>query len=305
MIAGVRARESGRLFHDPFAAQMAGQHGMALATRFCQRSPELGGMVASRTWHLDRTIREYLEAGGRDLVIIGVGWDMRPFRMPLPAGTRIVELDFPTTLRERQRRIDQLGIATPGGVQRIAAPVDVRTMPLGAVLKGHIRPERPLLLAWEGMSMYFQEEEVRRVLHGMLPLFRNPDSLLWVDLVDKLAIAHPQRFSESVQNFMRGMQILGEPFTFGVDSIEDFMASSGFECRDVVASDVCLGDHSDPVYDIYRFCVASADPAAVQRSLETRHDAGVEAIPRPHISLDAAEASEPRAPSLPDRGQAE
>ena len=135
LIAGVRARESGRLFHDPYAAHMAGDHGVALATRFCQRSNELGGMVAAQTWHLDRTIQEYVDAGGRDLVIIGVGWDMRPFRMPLPRGMRIYELDFPTTLEERERRIDDLGIKTPAGVHRFSAAVDARTMPLCDVLR--------------------------------------------------------------------------------------------------------------------------------------------------------------------------
>ncbi len=62
MIAGVRARESGTLYEDPYAAEMAGQHGVALASRFCERLPELGGMVAARTHHLDREILQFLDA---------------------------------------------------------------------------------------------------------------------------------------------------------------------------------------------------------------------------------------------------
>lgn len=257
LIAGVRARESGGLFDDPFAARMAGQHGMALASRFCQRSPQLGGMVAARTRHLDQSILDFVASGGRDVVILGVGWDMRPFRLPLPEGTRVYELDFPTTLLERRRRLEELAIRLPPGVRRIEAPVDLRTTDLADALRQHLDFRRPVFVAWEGMSMYFQENEVRRILQGMMPVLEHPASRLWVDLVDRRAVVSPEAFGESVQAFMRGMQILGEPFTFGTESVDQFMADNEMACREVVASDLFLKGRRDPVYALYRFCLAS------------------------------------------------
>lgn len=260
LIAGVRARESGRLFEDPYAARMAGQHGVALATRFCERSPQLGGMVAARTRHLDTAIQQFTAAGGRDIVILGVGWDMRPFRLPLPEDTRVFELDFPTTLAERANRLKDLGIQDPPGITRIGIPFDLRNMPLSEVLGLQIDPGTPVFIAWEGMSMYFQEPEVARILHGMTPLLEHPESRLWVDIVHRYAVEHPEAFPDSVQAFMRGMQILGEPFTFGADSVEEYMARQGLYCHESVASDTFLDDRRDPVYALYRFCVASAQP---------------------------------------------
>lgn len=73
MIAGVRALENGRLFNDPFAESMAGEHGLAVASRMCQKLPQLGRMVASRTAHLDSAIREFFAGGGRQLVLVR-GW---------------------------------------------------------------------------------------------------------------------------------------------------------------------------------------------------------------------------------------
>ena len=259
LIAGVRAHQSGKTIQDPYAAHMAGQHGMAIAKRFCDRSPQLGGMVAARTLHLDTAMMNFVAKGGRDIVIVGVGWDMRPFRLPLPSGTRIFELDFPTTLTERRRRLAQLMVAEPIGVSRCSIPLDVRTMPLAPSLTEHLDASNRVFIAWEGMSMYFQEDEVRSVLKGMIPLLRHPDSLLWMDLVDRRAVEHPEEFPESVGNFMRGMQILGEPFTFGIDSVPEFVESSGLRCLEVVSSDLCLRGRKDPVYSIYNFCVASAD----------------------------------------------
>lgn len=291
LIAGVRARENGKIYRDDHAGSMAGPHGMALATRFCERSPQLGGMVAARTWHLDTALANFVASGGRDIVIVGVGWDMRAFRLPFPAGTRIFELDFPTTLTERSRRLSALDIADQPGVKRIQIPIDVRTMSLAPVLAEHIISESPVFVAWEGMNMYLQQEDVERVLEGMLPLLRHPDSLLWVDLVDHDAIQHPESYPESVRNFMRGMQILGEPFTFGPASIDEFLRKAGLRSLEVVPSDVCLGGTHDPVYDIYKFCVAaSASNAARVDPLtfrKTRIDKKSHPLLEPHATAES------------------
>ena len=245
------------MFDDPFAARIAGEHGVALAARFCNKTPQLGGMVAARTRHLDLQILEYARSGGRDLVLLGAGYDMRPFRLGLPSGTRVYELDFPTVLADRQRRLDSYGIRDPDHLTRVQVPIDLRSTPLACALHGIVDYTSPIFLAWEGMSMYFEEAEVRTMLAGMAPLLRNNRSRLWLDVVDERAVRQPEIFPE-VQAFMAGMQMLGEPFVFGVESAQEFMESNGFHCHQTVSSDVFLGARADPVYSVYHFCIASA-----------------------------------------------
>jgi methyltransferase (TIGR00027 family) len=248
------------LFEDPFAERVAGEHGLALATRFCEKSPQLGGMVAARTRHLDLQILEFAASGGRDLVLLGVGYDMRPFRLSLPAGMRVYELDFPTVLADRRRRLDEFFIKEPGDVTRIQVPIDLRSTPLAAALEGIVDFTSPIFIAWEGMSMYFEEAEVRSMLAGMAMLLRNNRSRLWLDLVDERAVVQPDIFPE-VKAFMTGMQLLGEPFVFGVKSPKKFIESTGFRCLQTVSSDVFFVDRTDPVYSIYHFCTASTGAA--------------------------------------------
>lgn len=257
MIAGVRARETGTLFNDPFAEAMAGQHGMAVATRFCQRTPQLGRMVAARTRHLDDVVMAFTAAGGRDIVNVGVGWDMRPFRLHLPEGVTFYELDFPTTLAERQLRLDTHGITDRPGIVREQFPIDLRSMTLQQALDGQIPTDRPVLVIWEGMSMYFQEDDVTAILKDIESLLVHQDSLLWVDMVDREPVVNTAAFPPSIQNFMRGMQVLGEPFTFGSDTPGEFIDQSGLRTLDVVTSDVFFPDETDPVYSIYQFCVVT------------------------------------------------
>jgi methyltransferase (TIGR00027 family) len=260
LIAGVRARESGGLFDDPFAARIAGEHGLALAARFLEKSPQHGPMIAARTRHLDAQILEYVRLGGRDLVLLGSGYDMRPFRLKFPAGMRVYELDFPTMLADRQRRIDEFGVKDSENITRAKVPIDLRSTPLAAALDGIVDFTSPIFIAWEGLSMYFEEAEVRAMLAGMLPLLRNNRSRLWLDLADQRAVNQPDIYPE-VKAFIRRIQLLGEPFVFGVESVREFMESNGFRCHETVCSDVYLADHSDPVYSLYYFCVASAAAA--------------------------------------------
>lgn len=292
LIAGVRARQTGTLFEDPYAAEMAGKHGVALAERFCERSPQLGGMVAARTRHLDAVVANFLAAGGRHLAAVGVGWDMRPFRLDMPRGAVFYELDFPTTLIERERRLTELGLETPSGVERVSAPIDLRTMPLAETLQQHLPDDEPVLILWEGMSMYFDEAEVREVLAGFVPVLTHPKSLLWLDLVDRAPIESPQSYGPSVEEFMRGMQILGEPFTFGSDRPTEFLADCGLNSLEVVPSGIYFSDVRDPIYEIYRFCTvnhaahAAGDwPATFQPTrLDTR-----QTVPAPHFRPEAAQ----------------
>ncbi|MCA9101059.1 MAG: SAM-dependent methyltransferase [Planctomycetales bacterium] len=290
MIAGVRARENGELFDDPYADAMAGQHGRALAERFCERSPQLGGMVAARTWHLDSHMSHYLAGGGRNVVIVGVGWDMRTFRLDLLEGTRVFELDLPPVLAERRRRLAELGIDDPPGVERTMVPIDLSTTSLASAMREHVAPDESVFVAWEGMSMYFEEDEAQRVLRGMAPMFGNPQSRLWCDVIRRDAIERPESYGASVANFMRGMQILGEPFRFGVDRVEDYVRANGFRCLKSVTSDVCLPNKSDPVYSIYEFCVAAGEPARV----------GTPHALRPHIDAKSQMTQGPMLPTTDD-----
>jgi methyltransferase (TIGR00027 family) len=202
-------------------------------------------------------IMDFAENGGKELVLLGAGYDMRPFRLSFPAGMRVYELDFPAVLVDRQQRLDQFGVKDPPGVRRIQVPTDLRVTTLSSALSEMIDFSVPVFVAWEGMSMYFEEPEVRSILRGILPVLQNTDSRLWVDFVSEQAISNPQIFSE-VAAFMEGMQMLGEPFIFGTRSVEAFMRSNGFQCREVVGSDA-FTEKEDPVYSIYSFCLASPD----------------------------------------------
>ncbi|WP_197528536.1 YiiD C-terminal domain-containing protein [Aeoliella mucimassa] len=295
MIAGVRAQENGTLFSDPYAETMAGQHGVAVASRFCQRTPQLGPMVAARTRHLDELMHRFMQSGGRHIVNIGVGWDMRLFRLNPPEGTTFYELDFPSTLDERTVRLEKNNFKIPKGIARVPLPIDLRCMTLPDVLDGVVPKDEPILFVWEGMSMYFEEPDTLRILGEIKSMLTHSDSMLWFDLVDREPVVNPAAFPESIQNFMHGMQILGEPFVFGSDAPQELLEKAGLRCLDVVTSDVYFPETTDPLFSIYQFCTAAGAatethhvPKAFRRP-DLPHK--VPTVPRGQVVVDNSQSS--------------
>lgn len=258
MIAGVRAIEHGRMIDDPYAETMARQRGIEIARRFCQHTPQLSRMVAARTLHLDRALMEFATAGGRNILIVGAGLDMRPFRLQYPSGTKIFEIDLPSMNDTRSERLADLGIATPKDIERIRIDHDVLTFDIVDQLSATYDLTGPLFIAWEGMNMYFNEDIVTKFLKSVRPLMRHRDSRLWMDIVERSAIETPEKHSASVQNFMLGMQKLGEPFVYGPESAEALARIVGMQCREAVTAQDLIPGATDPVHEVYRFCLLSA-----------------------------------------------
>ena len=101
MTAACRAMETARpdgLIRDPFAAQLAGERGMAIAHALAGLERMCFG-VGIRSRFLDELVRDTVAAEGITTVLsIGAGLDSRPWRLELPGTLRWVEVDFPEML---------------------------------------------------------------------------------------------------------------------------------------------------------------------------------------------------------------
>lgn len=107
MVAAWRAAESERrdaLFHDPFAARLAGEHGRAIVASL--RRGFLGGwQVVIRTVIIDEMIQQAVAAGADTIVNLGAGLDARPYRMELPQTLRWIEVDYPHVIDWKEEKL--------------------------------------------------------------------------------------------------------------------------------------------------------------------------------------------------------
>jgi methyltransferase (TIGR00027 family) len=98
-VAVYRARESARadaVFNDPYARDLAGERGQRIAASLADDNMEWA--TIARTYAFDRMVMGQV-AEGLDLVVnLAAGLDARPYRLPLPASLRWVEVDLPEIL---------------------------------------------------------------------------------------------------------------------------------------------------------------------------------------------------------------
>jgi methyltransferase (TIGR00027 family) len=253
LIAALRDRESSARnprFVDPFARGAAGVHGELLATRFLAHSPQLSEMVAQRTVAADGFIGSVAQA--RQLVLIGAGYDFRPYRLSdqLLSNT-VFEVDLPEMLEHRAQVVARFGLT---GVRTVPVPMNLELHDLGRELCSRgFDPQLPTAFIYEGTSMYLPDETNRRVLETIAQLMMSPDSRLWMDYVTASVVAGEEDATE-VKHFMAGMSSIGEPFVWGIGNAADFFATVRLALVSDSASDV-HPPSDDPVYDLYRFAV--------------------------------------------------
>jgi len=115
--AAARARESERpyrLFDDPLASALAGPEGFAWLNRM-EPVPGFGGPALYVVIHM-RFFDDFLlyacrGAGVKQVVLLAAGMDARAFRLSLPPGTCLYELDRPEALITKEEILAQTGVS--------------------------------------------------------------------------------------------------------------------------------------------------------------------------------------------------
>jgi methyltransferase (TIGR00027 family) len=255
LIAGVRAMgstEPNPLYFDPYSRVAAGVHGELLAKRFTGILPQLRDMVSARTKDADNCFLKSIAKGTKQIVFVGVGFDLRAFR--LLNGERniqVFELDLPYMLAEREKLLAR--IENLPHVQRKSIGINLQLEDFAQrLIENGFDPSLPSFFVLEGASMYFEEAVNKKIFQSLGELMDNAGSLLWVDIVAQSVIDGAAGFPE-IQSFLSRMEKLGEPFIFGVEDPTIYFSNLGFEIASRTPSNAYRPELSDPVFMLYEF----------------------------------------------------
>ena len=113
------------------------------------------GLAARVLWH-DAQVTSALDAGIRQVAVIGAGYDSRAWRFA-DDGVQFYELDHGTTQRDKMRR------APVDGPEYVEADLWIQSA-AQALLDHGLDATRPALFILEGLTMYLSEDVVRRQL---------------------------------------------------------------------------------------------------------------------------------------------
>jgi methyltransferase (TIGR00027 family) len=122
----------------------------------------LGRYFGVRTRVLDDLVLASVGAGARQVVLLGAGLDTRAFRLDLPRGTVVYELDRPDVLAFKRAVLDGLG-AKPIATARWIA-MDLREDWASALLAAGFAPTAPTVWLAEGLLLYLPATAERSLM---------------------------------------------------------------------------------------------------------------------------------------------
>ncbi len=186
--------------------------------------------VNARTHHMDNLLRQALDNGVSQVVIMGAGFDSRAYRFheQYPK-VRFFEIDLPATLQDKQNRVEKILERKPEWVTYV--PIDFNTQTLDEVLsKAGFIYDKQTFYVWEGVTYFISETGVNNTLK-FIAEHSAPGSQLVFDymLEDVVQGIDYSAYGSRMTVFWVAFQ--GEPYVFGIapENLEIFVNHRGLK----------------------------------------------------------------------------
>jgi methyltransferase (TIGR00027 family) len=197
----------------------------------------------ARTRHMDEVVLDEVGRGVRQLVLLGAGYDSRPYRFAdRLRDVRVLEVDLPELSAVKRRKVRRISGEPPPNVHYVE--VDFTRDDLGERLAahGHDR-EAPTLYLWSGVAPYLPEPSVRALLrfvagHGA------PETSIVFDYCFR-AVVDGEREAYGSRELLARVASIGEPLRSGIPDGEtaDYLAACGLRLESDLGPDDAVARH--------------------------------------------------------------
>jgi len=182
-----------------------------------RRLPGIMGNLLCRTRYIDDATEDAIRDGADQVVILGAGFDSRPYRIPGMAQCRVFEVDHPTTQAWKRKRLSQILGALPPHVTFV--PVDFNRQTLDAELdRAGLRPAASTFFIWEGVTQYITANAVDATFRFVSEAAA-PGSRIVFTYIRRGVIDGTIRM-DGREEILSETQRRGEPWEFGIVSEE-------------------------------------------------------------------------------------
>ncbi|MGA2112977.1 MAG: class I SAM-dependent methyltransferase [Anaerolineales bacterium] len=211
-----------RLFCDPVAGELVGGP-LRFLMRFASMrnltmkqtdavAKGIYGTQICRTRYIDEAVLAAVSQRIKQLVILGAGFDTRPYRFPEIKSVKVFEVDLPAVQEDKKKKLQRYLGQLPDNVTFIG--MDFDTQSLEAVFsEAAWDASEPAVFIWEAVTQYVSEEGVRRTLAfvGKSP----PGSILLFTYVLKSII----EWRSDIPDANRLMDVVARqsPWVFGLE----------------------------------------------------------------------------------------
>ena len=245
--AEARKRPEDRVCYDPFAESfLGGIYGLLFRSRLLLRvalmyaervSPGSRGWTIARHRFIDECVKQSVEGGIRQLVILGAGYDARAYRMEeLCRNVRVFEVDHPDTQRTKQEKLRKLVGSLPAHVAYVPVDFDKEKLDVRLLDSGYDRNAKTLFI-WEAVTMYLAAEAVDETLAFVANSSGDGSSIV-MDYIFQSVVDGTSDL-RGAKGFRKQVEKRGDPLTFGIaeGAVQEFFTDRGFDQVDLADSE--------------------------------------------------------------------
>ncbi|MFL6601219.1 MAG: class I SAM-dependent methyltransferase [Steroidobacteraceae bacterium] len=216
----LESERSDALFHDPFAARLAGERGRMISEAM-PTSGVVAWTVALRTLIIDDFLESAINAGVDTVLSLGAGLDARPYRMKVPASLRWIEADYPQILeyKETQLQTDEPCCRLERVKIDLADREARRQLFAGVNAQSH-----GILVLTEGVVPYLDNDQVASLADDLLASSQAGFWILEYFSAEAQKYRQRSRINRAMQN---------APFKFAPDNWLDFFERHGWRLKDM------------------------------------------------------------------------
>jgi len=178
-------------------------------------SEDMRDLVTARTAYIDALMKESL-GDVEQVVLMGAGYDTRAYGEFRRQGLSFFELDQQATQRLKKKALADAGIDT-AGTRFVSVDFQKDNAFERLAASGFDRSKKTLFL-WEGVTLYLEEEDVRRALRDMKN-HSAPGSVIVADIYSARLIAMGKK-----RALKKTLDYTGEGLGFGIPFENDHEA---------------------------------------------------------------------------------
>ena len=274
LIESIATDPTKRVIDDPFAAHfvkgasiikcLGHETNVWLGTKVV---PGVHELLIMRTRVLDEFVKDGAAAGAVQYVVLGAGYDMRAYRLDLPASLKVFEVDQAEVQELKRSRMPPEVLAA-GKASYVS--VDFNTQTLSEqLLNAGFQKGLPTIVSLEGVTQYIPKEAAATTLKEMGDLI-GPGSTIFVSYVDERMKTDPASIcgagypdpAKKCGLIAWGAAKVGEPWIsyYNAAEMKEVLASCGF----ALSSDTTMVDTNAEYFG----AVGREVPAECQMNIE-------------------------------------
>lgn len=181
------------------------------------KSPGGYYFIITRTRHFDETLLSEIRSGVEQVVLLGAGYDSRPFRFQEELRqVKVFEIDHPGTQGRKKRLLKRIGLDSPANLRYL--PIDFNRNSLQTALLEHgFSRKKKTLFLWEGVSYYLPHPAVKSVLDFVGTCARGSSIVFDYAIRDFVEKDTSTYGGKPIASWLKKIR---EPFLFGLNANE-------------------------------------------------------------------------------------